>query len=101
MTKDLRLKFIYRYGKQFCIDKIMLTCAIANFKTEHLDDVIQEVKDAVVPIFPLKGRDIINLGIAHDGQTIGKILDDLEFRWIDSGFNLTREELLEKAAELK
>ncbi len=94
MTKDLRLKFIYRYGKQFCIDKILITCAVANFNPGQLPAVLKEVNDAVVPVFPLKGRDIINAGIANNGQEIGKILDELELRWMDSGFYLTRDELL-------
>lgn len=94
MTKEMRLKFIYRYGKQFCIDKILLTCALYDFHPQQLNEVLQEVESAVIPIFPIKGRDIINSGIAHDGQNIGKILENLEQRWIDSNFNLTRDELL-------
>ena len=94
MTKEMRLKFIYRYGKQFCIDKILLTCALYDFHPQQLNEVLQEVENAIVPIFPIKGRDIINSGIAHDGQNIGKILERLERKWIDCGFNLTREELL-------
>lgn len=95
MTKEMRLKFIYRYGKQFCMDKILLTCAIADFKTKHLPMVLQEVNDAIVPIFPIRGRDIINLGIDPKSRQVGKILESLERRWMDSNFTLTRDELLE------
>lgn len=88
-----RRKFIYRYGKQFCIDKILLTVAIYNTDTTRLHEVLKEVEDAVVPIFPIRGRDIINKGIDANHK-IGTILNLLEQQWIDSNFTLTREELL-------
>lgn len=87
-----RLRFIYRYGKDFCIDKILLTAAIHKTDTTGLADVLEEVESAVVPIFPLRGRDIINRGVT--GGNVGKTLTLLEQRWIDSGFSLTRDELL-------
>ena len=88
-----RRKFIYRYGKQFCIDKILLTVAIYNTDTTRLHEVLKEVEDAVVPIFPIRGRDIINKGVDANHK-IGTILNLLEQQWIDSNFTLTREELL-------
>lgn len=94
MTKEMRLKFIYRYGKQFCIDKILLTCALYDFHPQQLNVVLQEVENAIVPIFPIRGRDVINFGITPNGQNIGKILEQLERQWIDCDFSLTREELL-------
>ena len=94
MTKEMRLKFMYRYGKQFCIDKILLTCALYDFHPQQLNVVLQEVENAIVPIFPIRGRDVINFGITPNGQNIGKILEQLERQWIDCDFSLTREELL-------
>ena len=95
MTKDMRLKFIYRYGKQFCIDKILITCAIANFKPQQLSDVLREVENSIVPIFPIRGRDVVDVNNSTEGLQIGKILETLEQRWIDSNFALNRDELLE------
>ena len=94
MTKEMRLKFIYRYGKQFCIDKILLTCALFDFQPAQLNEVLNEVKNTIVPIFPLRGRDIISFGVVPEGQNIGMFLEKLERKWIDSGFILTRDELL-------
>ena len=89
-----RLKFIYRYGKQFCIDKILLTLAIYNVTTQNLNEILQEIETAIVPIFPIRGKDIVTLGISN--SNIGKILSKLEQAWIDSDFKLTRNELLQK-----
>ena len=87
-----RLKCIYRYGKQWLIDKVLLEVAIHNLHINRLNDALREIENAVVPIFPLRGRDVA-AGI-KDGAQIGRVLAKLEQRWIDSDFTLTREELL-------
>ena len=95
-TSCQRLRFIYRYGKNFCLDKILLTAAIYEIESEKAANVLQEVENAIVPIFPLRGRDLIEHKIAF-GEKIGQVLALLEQQWIDSNFNLTRDELLEFA----
>jgi len=50
------------------------------------------------PEFPLRGQDIMALGIA--GPEVGTMLRRLEQDWIEAGFAETREKLLEKAAVL-
>ncbi|MBP5215754.1 MAG: CCA tRNA nucleotidyltransferase [Alphaproteobacteria bacterium] len=97
-TEDLasptnRLKFIYRYGKDFCIDKLLITAAIEKNKPANLNTILQDIENAVVPIFPVRGRDIVNAGITQDAK-IGNTLLVLEQQWIDSDFSLTRDELL-------
>ena len=91
-TPRSRLNYIYRYGKQFCINKILLNCAIYKIDINNLASILQEIENTVVPVFPVRGRDIINKGISQD--KVGKSLDSLERRWIDSNYSLTRKELL-------
>ncbi len=50
------------------------------------------------PAFPLRGQDIMALGIV--GPEVGNILRRLEREWIEGGFADTREGLLERAAQL-
>jgi tRNA nucleotidyltransferase/poly(A) polymerase len=50
------------------------------------------------PDFPLRGQDIMALGIA--GPEVGTMLRRLEQGWIEGGFVETREKLLERAATL-
>lgn len=95
-TSCQRLRFIYRYGKDFCLDKILLAAAIYEIDSEKAANVLQEVENAIVPVFPLRGRDLIEHKIAF-GEKIGQVLALLEQQWIDSNFNLTRDELLEFA----
>ena len=87
-----RLKFVYRYGKQFTIDKILLSAAINSMQVPILNNVLREIEDTIVPIFPLHGRDLI--GRIGNGEHVGRVLSALEQQWIDSGFRLTRDELL-------
>lgn len=88
-----RLKYVYRYGKQWLIDKILLEIAIHNLHINRLGEVLREIENAVVPIFPLRGRDVA--AKINDGAQIGRALAKLEQRWIDSDFTLTRDELLQ------
>ena len=74
----------------------MLTAAIYNIDSSKVANVLQEVEGAVMPIFPLRGRDLIEHNIAS-GEKIGQTLALLEQQWIDSNFNLTRNELLDFA----
>ncbi len=91
-SKHERLKFIYRYGKQFTIDKILLFAAIHQVNITVLPAVLKEIENTVVPIFPLRGRDLI--GRIGNGEQVGRVLAKLEQQWIDSGFTSTRDELL-------
>jgi hypothetical protein len=50
----------------------------------------------VRPAFPLSGRDLLAAG-ATPGPAIGETLARLETRWVDSGFVLTKAQLLEIA----
>ncbi|MBL6931635.1 MAG: CCA tRNA nucleotidyltransferase [Rhodospirillales bacterium] len=42
------------------------------------------------PIFPIKGKDALDLGLEH-GPTIGTVLDAVETWWRDGGFKAERE----------
>jgi tRNA nucleotidyltransferase/poly(A) polymerase len=52
------------------------------------------------PAFPLKGADLTAMGMTP-GPEIGKLMRRLEDAWIESGFSLTRDALIERAAELQ
>ncbi len=45
------------------------------------------------PVFPLSGSDLVAAGM-QPGPDVGKRLRELETRWIESGFSLSREQLL-------
>ena len=96
---DSLLKLIYKYGKDFCRDKMLLQSALEMKNIPNLHEKLQQIEDAVVPIFPVRGKDIIAAGIS-DNRKIGTVLDKLEQIWLDSNFELTRDELLNKVGEI-
>lgn len=97
-SPNARLKFIYRYGKQFLIDKILLTTAIHDVQLTNLNDILYEIEGTVVPIFPVIGRDLVGMVTQN---RIGPILSVVEQHWIDSNFTLTRSELLDLSKNIK
>jgi tRNA nucleotidyltransferase/poly(A) polymerase len=52
------------------------------------------------PVFPIKGQDLSGLGFSP-GPAMGEVLRDLEREWVESGFRLGRDALLERAAARK
>lgn len=92
LEEKLRSKVIYRYGKEFCIDKLLIEAAKTQIVPDNLIGLIKEIEEAIIPVFPISGRDIAKSGI--DSGQIGSMLDKLKENWIDSGFSLSREELL-------
>ena len=49
------------------------------------------------PEFPIKGQDLLDHGISQ-GPSLGQELKTLEDAWVDSGFSLTRDDLLARLA---
>lgn len=92
-------KLVYQYGKEFCRSKLLLQAAVEMRKPENLHELLQKIENTIVPVFPVRGKDIIAAGVDNN-RKIGEILDRVEQKWIDSGFNLTREELLSEIPAL-
>lgn len=86
---------IYIHGKDFCYHKLILEMAQQNQDIENLPELLRFIEEADVPTFPIKGRDLIALGLNENSQ-IGITLKKLETDWINSGFSLSREDLLKK-----
>ena len=97
-SKPARNQIVYRYGKQFAIDKILMSAAIYDVDISIIGDVLREIDDMIIPIFPLRGRDLLDK--VTDKEQIGIYLSQLEQAWIDSDFSLNREELLHLAEKI-
>lgn len=57
------------------------------------DDILREIESWEIPVFPVSGKDLINAGISP-GPKMGAKLKFLKNAWADSGFELSKEELL-------
>lgn len=99
-------KLLYRSGAQGLVARLRLALAGARARAgedaealmaaagwRRLLDILQGWKR---PAFPVGGADLIAHGI-KPGKEMGEKLSALERRWIESGFRLSREELLDEA----
>ena len=93
-------KVIYELGVDFAKAKLLTNIAEKKVITDNLWKIYLNISQMPEPIFPLKGKDIINNGVL-DGQRVGPILKELEQRWIDSNFTLNKEQLLLEINNLK
>lgn len=95
-----RLKLLYRYGHEFCVEKLLLLIAERQQSIPGLKAIIEQLNSAKIPEFPLRGKDIIEQGIDNPHH-IGTALKELEDIWVESGLKLDKEELLAIRAKFK
>ncbi|WP_455476735.1 CCA tRNA nucleotidyltransferase [Bartonella sp. B41] len=104
-SDNLVQKMIYFHGQQPVLDQLSLSVAAAHVDALKEGQASQKAADYMrlyrfaqkwqVPAFPISGKDLIRKGLAK-GVTLGKKLKELEKVWIESGFSIGRNELLEK-----
>lgn len=78
----------YRFGPGVALDSLLVSSSIAGALPEDFEGAIALGAGAV---FPVSARDLPE---TLKGREIGDTLKSLESRWIASGFQLTRDELL-------
>lgn len=98
-SKSLQ-KIIYEYGKDLAKAKIITLVAQNHEFSKDILAVYNNINNIPEIEFPLKGKDIIDCGLT-DFQQVGPILKELEQLWIDSNFDLTKEQLLLEVNNLK
>lgn len=106
-TEAMLAKALYRGDRQGFVDRLRLDLASTRWRAEQDDAALLEAggysrllryaEKWNKPIFPVKGGDLLVLG-ASKGPDIGKLLGELEAAWVESGFALERDTLLERAA---
>jgi len=78
----------YRYGETCAQDVILLRASLLGRAPMERDFEMARAGGRVV--FPVKAKDLSGF----EGPALGAKLRELETRWIESGFSLSREELL-------
>ncbi len=99
-------KLLYRGHPSAILDRLKLERARLEDAPGEKDASARQQVEALLahaarwrkPDFPIKGQDLIAADMTP-GPQMGKLLASLESRWIDSGFALTREQLLQMARE--
>lgn len=83
----------YRHGADTARDALLLHAAARGAPLPEA--ALEAAASAASHRFPVTARDLMP---AYEGPALGDKLEELERRWIASGFRLTREELLAQAA---
>lgn len=91
--EDSLKKLLYRMGREFCFHRFILKCAEKNEIPETFNETLHHIQNLPISEFKIKGRDIIEAGIT-DNRKIGQIIKMLEQQWIESGFTMSKQELL-------
>lgn len=101
-------KLLYRAGANGIEWRLKLGLASARARASEHDKALAEAAGYTRllarlgrwerPRFPLRGRDLLGHGLVEPGKEVGDLLGKLEERWIESGFTLTRDNLLRSAA---
>jgi len=110
-TSELALrKLLYRHGKGALRDRLRLALAAARAKAVADDNalksaggyarLLKQAEGWEKPALPVRGRDLEEIGVTP-GKAMGDLLRRLEIEWIDSGFTLDRNALLERGANLR
>lgn len=74
---------------------VPVAAAMSDWAEEWQDEVLAILRATRVPTFPIKGQDLVDAGL-KPGPALGRKLHTLERDWIDSGFQLNRDELLRR-----
>ena len=100
LNQKTMAKIVYEYGKDFAKAKIMAVVAKDRCFSEDIMSVYNKIENLSEIEFPIKGKDIIDCGLT-DYQQVGPILRELEQLWVDSNFDLTKEQLLLEVNNMK
>ncbi|MGH1423628.1 MAG: CCA tRNA nucleotidyltransferase [Pseudooceanicola sp.] len=79
----------YRYGLPTARDGYLINCAMAGHETSAA--VMSEIERGSRQTFPVNAADVMP---AYQGPAISARLKQLEIAWIESGFRLSKQELL-------
>lgn len=111
ISHDMSAKALYiacaDVGQTIVMDRALLAWAgelaleahLPKERTEAWRTLIETARDLDIIEFPLKGRDVLDLGVPH-GPNVGKLLGQVEAWWKDQDFQPSREDCLFQLSEI-
>jgi poly(A) polymerase/tRNA nucleotidyltransferase (CCA-adding enzyme) len=98
LSADDLVRVLYRKGTQGVLDRLRhgLAREAEAGHTHARDDLRRLIRFAEAwerPAFPVTGKDLVAAGMPP-GPEVGRRLKALEERWVESGFALSRDEML-------
>ena len=84
----------YRLGARTALDGLVLAAASIGSSVDMA--AITDARHAAEQEFPIRAVDLMP---EFSGPDLGRMMDTLEQAWIDSGFGMTRSDLLRRAGK--
>ncbi|WP_026172792.1 CCA tRNA nucleotidyltransferase [Asticcacaulis benevestitus] len=79
-------RLMYLHGRQATEDALYLVAAHLNKDPAAVDYVMAMLQGLEIPVFPLKGADLIKRGYSA-GPELGKALKQIETEWVNHDFS--------------
>ena len=92
-SKKNLCKILYFDGKQSLEDLIYFEIFRSKNENKKLITLIDYFKNKEVPIFPIKGRDIMKKYNIPEGKLLGEKLKKIEENWINNDFKILDEDV--------
>jgi len=97
----------FKFGSSLVIDRALLAWAgnvaleahLAPQRTATWLRLVETARDWPGPEFPLRGRDVMALGINH-GERVGELLDQVQRWWLEEDFSPDFDACMDKLKEL-
>ena len=89
---------LYKLGPARFIDALLISASLAHVKSGGLQGGLKIAETWTAPRFPLRGADLIKLGLAP-GERVGRILARIEDHWISDGMRGNHEVCLSWARQ--
>lgn len=88
-------KNLVEFGRENAIAMLEINYSLINtaLTPEQFAKKQQELLQIEIPVFPILGQDIKDLGFF--GKAIGEVLEKLHLQWEESDYHLSKEELLQ------
>ena len=99
---DLELtKLLYKYGRQTSFDGVLIQFINGQLPEQKskLNLILRKLSELEIPEFEISGKDLITMGV-KPGKQMGELLKRGESAWINSGFKLSKNELLQLIGNL-
>ena len=84
---------VYRHGAAIVRDRLLVTASLRGEGGGTLRQAVDITGTWTVPVFPLKGRDLIALGVGA-GPALGGLLKAVESWWIEGDFSADHAQCL-------
>ena len=92
-------ELIYRYDKDFCLDKLLIAYALEKKNWQNVPDILKKIQNMQIPSFPVRGQDIVGLAKIPE-KFVGVIIHSLENYWISHEFAPNKDNLLKVAESM-